>query len=166
MRKEKIYKATAGARFNPNKAQDYGNELEKIAKENKGRLEPQMVVENAREKDSVLHDYFNWDDSTAAESWRRQQARLLINHIDMVIHYGNEEKTIKAFVNLIVQNGKEEEKNKYIPIEIAVKDEGMRKQLIEEALKEIISWKKKYKEYQELALIFGAIKEVQSELRL
>jgi len=30
----------------------------------------------------------------------------------------------------------------------------------------IISWKKRYKEYQELALIFGAIEEVQSELSL
>ena len=166
MRKKKIYKASPGAQFNPKKAQDYGEELEKIAKENNGRLEPKIVIENARDENSVLHACFNWDDSIAAKSWRRQQARALINHIEIVIQYENEEKTTKAFVNLVVQNGEEEEKSKYIPIEIVAKDEELRKQLIEEALKEIISWKKRYKEYQELALIFGAIKEVQSELSL
>ena len=166
MKKKKIYKASLGAQFNPKKVQDYGEELEKIAKENNGRLEPKMVIENARDKNSVLHTCFNWDDSIAAESWRKQQARGLINHIEIVIQYKNEEKTTKAFVNLVVQNGEEEEKSKYIPIEIVAKDEELRKQLIEEALNEIISWKKRYKEYQELALIFGAIKEVQSELEL
>lgn len=38
---------------------------------------PQQIVERARDKNSELHKCFTWDDTKAAENWRRQEARFI-----------------------------------------------------------------------------------------
>lgn len=39
---------------------------------------PDQIVEAARDENTELHKCFTWDDTTAAASWRRHQARMLI----------------------------------------------------------------------------------------
>ena len=39
---------------------------------------PQMIVDFARDEDTELHKCFQWDDSVAAENWRKQQARQVV----------------------------------------------------------------------------------------
>jgi len=46
-----------------------------------GRLNPEDVVEAARNPNSSLHTYFTWDDTEAAESYRLQEARALIRRV-------------------------------------------------------------------------------------
>lgn len=53
-------------------------ELETIRLANGGLLLPQDVVDFARNPETALHRKFDWDDSEAAEKWRRQQARQVI----------------------------------------------------------------------------------------
>ena len=55
-------------------------ELERIRKANK-ELRAADVVEAARPEDAPLHPAFTWDDSAAAEKWRRMEARQLIRAI-------------------------------------------------------------------------------------
>jgi hypothetical protein len=43
-----------------------------------GKLTAEIVVEAARDKRSALHSCFTWDDTLAAEEWRKEQARRLI----------------------------------------------------------------------------------------
>lgn len=56
-----------------------------------GRLTPDAVVEEAKRKDSVLHDQFEWDVKKAAQAQWISQARTLITSV-MVLH--RTEKTI------------------------------------------------------------------------
>lgn len=53
--------------------------------EQNGRLTPHDVLDEARHPDSPLHARFNWDDESAAESWRLEQARRLIRSVQVRI---------------------------------------------------------------------------------
>jgi len=49
--------------------------------ERDGKLYPADVVNAARSPSSPLHPYFDWDDSSAAEKYRLDQARALIRSV-------------------------------------------------------------------------------------
>jgi plasmid replication initiation protein len=50
-----------------------------------GRLTPESVVAAARDPQSLLHAYFEWDDHAAGEQWRLAQARRLIRSVRLEI---------------------------------------------------------------------------------
>ena len=50
-----------------------------------GSLTPENVLDASRPKHAVLHDAFEWDDNIAAEHHRLQQARVLLNNIEVKI---------------------------------------------------------------------------------
>lgn len=62
----------------PDKAAVARVELEKLAAANGGNLTAEFVVQAARSKKSPLHSFFTWDDTLAAEEYRKEQARRLI----------------------------------------------------------------------------------------
>lgn len=47
----------------------------------RGELNPALVVDVARDPTHPLHVRFDWNDSTAAEKYRRQQAHKLIRSV-------------------------------------------------------------------------------------
>lgn len=53
--------------------------------ENNGELTPAMLVEASRDTRSVLHQYFEWNNQKAADSWRMQQARMLLGNIQVKV---------------------------------------------------------------------------------
>ncbi len=59
--------------------------LSEIATQHGGRLTPDLVVKAARDKDSVLHRYFEWRDPHAAHAHRLDQARKLIQSVRVEI---------------------------------------------------------------------------------
>jgi hypothetical protein len=56
------------------------DQLQEIYDRN-GKLTPALVVEEARDHAHPLHSHFDWDDRTAGEAWRRQQAHTLIQSV-------------------------------------------------------------------------------------
>lgn len=54
-----------------------------------GELTAEMVVEEARPVDAVLHPFFEWDDSVAAELHRQEQARSMIRRVRFVVDPGS-----------------------------------------------------------------------------
>lgn len=50
-----------------------------------GRITPRSVVDDARNPESPLHGFFEWDDSKAAEAYRLDQARALIRGCPVVV---------------------------------------------------------------------------------
>lgn len=68
-------------KINPNKAVF---ELKRIRKKY-GELTPEIIVQESRSEYSILHDYFEWDNERAAGLWRIQQARNLLNNIEIEI---------------------------------------------------------------------------------
>lgn len=73
--------------------------LTQMAKRNGGVLKVDDVIEEAKNVNSVLHQHFEWDDSEAADQYRRQQARALIQRCRIQL-VETEPVKIRAFVSL------------------------------------------------------------------
>lgn len=72
--------------------------LEKLAAENDGRITPEMVVSDARDKNSPLHDYFLWDTKKAAYQYWLDQARELIRSVRVEMRTETTTVTAVAYV--------------------------------------------------------------------
>ena len=67
----------------PVSANDAGKRIEELEREN-GQVNPQMVVDDSRPEDAVMHRCFEWRDDIAAEKYRTEQARLLLSNLRIV----------------------------------------------------------------------------------
>jgi hypothetical protein len=56
-----------------------------VIKETYGSVSPTSIVESARNKNSVLHGFFEWDDSKAAESYRKSEASKLLRQVEVKV---------------------------------------------------------------------------------
>lgn len=64
-----------------------------------GRLNPGLVVEEARSEDHPLHHRFCWEDEEAAEKYRLMQAAALIRSVK-VIRRDLEPMELRAFLHV------------------------------------------------------------------
>lgn len=62
-----------------------------------GKLTPELIVDSSKNKKSVLHPYFEWDNEKAANKWRMKQATSLLSRIEVVTIKDGESKIIKVF---------------------------------------------------------------------
>ena len=120
-------------------------------------LTAETVVDANRPADAVLHDEFEWDDPTAAEEWRKQQARHLMNCICIAARTGSDgeqqqEMTVRAFFNV--------EESTYEHIGVIFADEDKHAKLLASAKRELETFRSKYKTLKELAPVLAAIDEV------
>jgi hypothetical protein len=161
------YKAKIGATFGEDKAQVFGEELEKIQKMNRGILTPTMVVEEARKKNSPLHSYFEWDKDLAHEKFLLHQARLLINSIEVVVSFNGEEKEIRRYLNVNQDSCDNETTTRvYAVTEKVLSNEELRNQILSQAISEQEYWVERYKTYLELSPIFEAIEKTKTKLKI
>lgn len=91
-------------RFNPDwhntfAHSDIGKVMEELDSINEsfGEINAKNIVACAKNKNSVLHGYFEWNDGVAAEKYRIAQARNLLNNIQVVVLSDGKEKLIKAY---------------------------------------------------------------------
>jgi hypothetical protein len=63
-----------------------------------GRLTPEQVVDEAKDAKSPLHQFFDWDDSSAALSWRIEQARELIRRVKIEVVYEDRPVRVVRYV--------------------------------------------------------------------
>lgn len=146
-----------GIQRKPITNQDTIAELERVRDQNGGILAPEAVVKAARSESSPLHDYFEWHDGTAAESWRLHQARNLIR---VVVHVeGEKADPVRAYVSL-ASDRTGDESGGYRHVIDVVRDPSMRQQLLTEALAEIASLERKYRNLTELAQVFAEARRV------
>jgi len=115
------------------KAQIYGERLEHI-KKSKGKLKPQYVVEDAKNPKSILHDYFEWNNSKAGEKYRIHQARQLISCIVEVVVVEGKRTNMKSFFNI----GKDDDQERvYITLKEAVTKPNYKKQVLNQLIHEL-----------------------------
>lgn len=62
-----------------------------------GEITPAKVIEAAKDKKSVLHNYFIWDNKEAANRYRISQASELLRRIEVRVLKDGEAKTMRAF---------------------------------------------------------------------
>lgn len=115
-------------------------------------ITPEELLEKARKKRSELHKCFEWDDSVAAEKFRLQQARQIIQLLVITPKY---EDDIPVRVFQISS-----EKNVYQPTRMIFKDEGEYAQLLKRAKGELFAIQQRYQMLSELEAVFKAIDEL------
>lgn len=133
-------------------AQVVGEELERLGSGNLGSLRPTAIVDAARPADSPLHPVFEWDDSVAAEAHRRQQARHLIGAVVTVMPESRSSEPVRAFINV-----KRREDQSYVPIRVAMGDDELRAEVLAQATRELVQWRRRHQEMTELANLFVQI---------
>jgi len=152
MQNKKIYTPAKGAVFGNKKAQTYGECLNKLETKH-GNLTPDLVIKEAKAKKSPIHDYFDWNDTSAARKHRKWQARQLISTIKVEYIHDDRTITTKQFHNVTIERGE----SAYVSLQVAMTNIDYREQIINTALKEVKAWRARYKEYKELGDIFSAI---------
>lgn len=139
----------------PVPAQVAGEYLDGLKEKNDGVLTPELVLDNSRPADAVLHPCFEWDDNKAAENYRLYQARKIITNLVVTIETegAKEPKTVNALVNVAPAYTKAE----YVPISVAMNNVASREQVLKNALIELRNFQNKYSTYSELAGVCKAI---------
>lgn len=115
---------------------------------------PEQIVEAAKNKNSELHKCFTWDNTVAAENWRRHQARMLV--AQLVIKTETTDKEPVA-VRVIASTNV---RNEYKPVVKVLEVEQDYADLLARAVAELKAFQQKYKTIKELREIFEAIDEL------
>lgn len=123
--------------------------------ENIGELSPQNVVDYAQEHpDSELYKCFTWDDTKAANEWRKQEARQVMRLLVF-----EDKETEQPTKIRVLQNCADE----YVPVKLIVKNKDEYQKLLERAYAELQSFRERYKNIVELEQIFEIIDSLSTE---
>lgn len=112
-----------------------------------GKLTPELVVDVARREEHPLHTHFQWDDTIAAEQWRRHQAAELIRSVRIVYREaaeGEDSGTIRAFHSVRTPKG-----NTYEPAERIRDDPFTRQLVLNDMRREWLALKRRYEQFAE-----------------
>ncbi|MES2634002.1 MAG: hypothetical protein V4669_13595 [Pseudomonadota bacterium] len=149
-----VYKFKEGAHLNGD-AQAAGERLDALRKK-AGGLTPEVVVDDASREGSVLHTYFEWDDSAAARKYRLDQASYLLRSVTVEISEGDAPSTFRAFVPVQKRTGE----RIYESTAMALSDAEYRKQVLAQAHAELGAVARKWRELKELSEVVQAIDRV------
>lgn len=142
--------------FNKVPAQIAGEEINRLYEQ--GKSQPKDIVDASRPENAPLHPVFEWNDSTAAELYRQEQARKLIQNI-VTVEVTEDDKPVivRAFFKI------DPEESTYEPTVVIMNSEEKRAQLLEIAKRELKQFKIKYATLKELSTVFKAIDELNGE---
>lgn len=141
-------------------------ELTEIQRQNNGLLDPQKVVDYARNPETALHSRFLWDDEEAAERYRLWQARQIIRMELVIVEEPVTKRVIqiRQYVSLPsdrITVGRE--RNGYREIISVLKNNEKRQELFESAKQDMLIFKRKYQALQEVSKVINAIDEILSK---
>ena len=126
--------------------------------ENTVGLTAENIVNASREELAPLHNEFEWDNDVAAEEWRKRQAQNMIGNLSIIIaetEYIHTEP-VRAFFSTKLHH--------YENIRVIMTDATKKNDLLQKAIRELQSFKKKYATLSELSNIFASIDEVTREV--
>jgi hypothetical protein len=152
-----------GARFQAGAAGDantVGAHLELLRQQCKGELTPKDVVDDARNPNSPLHSYFEWDDGAAAEHYRLSQARGLIRAVVAIYTRPDQPaQRTRAYVHI-----PEPSAPHYRETSHAMSQKKTRDMVLQRAWREFQEWRRRYKDLKEFASVFEAADEIEKKL--
>lgn len=134
-------------------------ELNHIAKKHGGVLKAKDVVKYAKNPKTKLHKCFEWDDSKAAAKWRLEQAQHIIRCHVIVMPTDDKPVKVRAFQSLPSKRGGQE----YQQTADVLSQPSWRQELLETALSDLRSLRKKYEVLKELSSVWSAIDEITVE---
>ena len=123
------------------------SELETI-----GTKSPQNIVDYAEEHpDSELHKCFTWDDSKAANEWRKQEARQVVR----LLVFADDETKQPAQIRVL-----QKATDAYEPVKTMVRNNDEYAKLLARAKAELKAFRERYKQINELEKVLEAIDEL------
>ncbi len=152
-----------GSRVSKADALIIGREITALERRH-GEITPEALLDSARGRGHPLHRFFEWDDTAAAEAYRISQARKLIRSIEIVIEHDDKPPMhVRAFVHVDATTDDGEDAGRYVGTVRAMSAPELRQQIVDRALGELESWRKRYESFAELATIFRAIDSMKSK---
>ena len=132
------------------------NELERIRKK-EGCLVPTVVVNEAKKPRNPLHKEFEWDDSEAATEYRLEQARRMLRSIQ-VVREEVPDRPMRVY-EIVTQPAVKDmpERKVYDDIGKIMADPVSRDELLGRAIRDALTYKRKYAQLQELSQVFAAL---------
>lgn len=125
----------------------------------RGKLTPQVIVEEASSASHPLHRFFTWDDAEAAQKQRLSEAIQLVQRVHLTVQVSGEERQMREFVNVTRNDAAE-----YVPVSEVSLDPRLREQVVERARMEIDGWTKRYETYESyFQSAFAAIKDARKK---
>jgi hypothetical protein len=151
----KEYYAMNGSRFTDADARKIGPVLQDLAKT--GDMTADSVVKAARSSNSPLREYFEWNDKVAADNYRMEQARNMIRSIRVRFVSDGREQVARAFQVVGPKSAYPEEPRRYHAVSTIHEDSKLAAQMMEHAVGDLQSWRRKYEPYVELWSRFGDV---------
>ena len=156
--KEKFYHRAKRARFTEDDAQEIGEYLERKKINTRDKL-----LKDAKNPESILHKYFEWEDKRAAHLYRLKVANDILSHLTIEITF--EDGGTSSFKRGFEVITDKKAQTYYIPAEQAMSDDEFRNQVLLRGWKVFNSWQEHYSEFKEFKPIFDAAKEVEKKLK-
>lgn len=147
---EKVYGAINGAPFKKGHAQAIGEFIE----QSPDKSTPGLLAYIRDNPDHVIHDYIEWDDSVAAQKYRLEQVRNIVEHVYIEVEDMETSVPIRAFFSV---RDEDSGQPKYEPLDLTFSKEAHRKQVIQRAKNELKNWAERYRAYTELKPLSRAI---------
>lgn len=122
-----------------------------------GICPPDALVQAGSRENSPIHRLFTWEDEIAAQKWRRQEARMIIDSIRIVQEETGEQ--VQAFYNVKVTQGEEVHQG-YVSMSVVAEDPELQEQAIEDALRYLKAFQRRYRHLKALSGVFEAIDQL------
>jgi hypothetical protein len=155
------FKLDPGFEKTPESARAVKEELDRL-KGNRGSLAADDVLDAARDPSSPMHGAFTWDDSEAAELWRREQARELIRAVRVVtiLKGPSGKESTAAAVPVYASYRPAGEGRAYREVYAALGDPDHARALLKEAIDDLAKFRRRYAALRELAGVFREVDDL------
>ena len=132
-------------------------EIERLRKAGGGDISPEALVEAARKARSPLHGGFEWDDTAAAHAHRLEQARVMIR--SLVVVYADAPRAQSRVYEVVHRpaEGQERPRRFYSSSEEVLADPEARARLLSDVLRQLVALRSRYKQLQELAVVWREV---------
>lgn len=179
-----IYSVKKQSPIPMDRAQEIGEYIEDLEKTQP--ITPSVLVDDARKKSSKLHEFFEWNNTIAADHWRGSTARKIINHFEIAVVdlQTEDETTTRAWHSVIIatvggkefaadasneDNGADTESTPdlsrvFIGTISVMTDADLRQQVLDNAMREMNGWRNRYQTYSELDPVFASINAIKEAM--
>lgn len=128
-----------------------------------GDLKNEEIVRRAAPRNSPLHPYFTWDDTEAARKQRLHEAASLVRRVRYVIIDSPQEPKPTGAMYVRVTDEESGEKVRRAMPQVVDSEVWMR-ELLQEAWRTLLAWRKKYEGLRALEGIRTAINSAAAEV--
>jgi hypothetical protein len=137
-----------------------GEELDRIAAANAGKLTPKATVAAAADPANPLHPHFEWDDARAAHAHRLHQARHLISLVRIV----DDERHHDPPAFLTLADGARG--TSYRPLAAVLKSADLQLTVLRQAEADLTAFERRYRMLYEVCDLIREARERVSERRV